>query len=182
MKVLKEPIPGLLLIQPDVYKDERGFFLESWQQEMYKNIGIKEDFVQDNWSRSKKGVLRGLHFQKEHPQGKLVSVRSGRVFDVAVDIRNDSPTFGEWYGHYLSDKNHLQIFVPKGFAHGFCVLSSVADFSYKCTNYYHPNDEGGIRWDDGVLGIEWPLTNPIVSKKDMELQSIKHYLPKICRQ
>lgn len=178
MEVIKEPLPGLLVIKPRAFEDERGFFQETWQQQKYKKIGIKEDFVQDNWSRSNKGVLRGLHFQREHPQGKLVSVRSGRVFDVSVDIREDSPTYGEWYGEELTDENHLQIFVPKGFAHGFCVLSSVADFSYKCTGYYHPNDEGGIRWDDAVLGIDWPLTNPIVSKKDMVLPNINNLITK----
>ncbi|MBD3614982.1 MAG: dTDP-4-dehydrorhamnose 3,5-epimerase [Gracilimonas sp.] len=168
MEVVKEPIPGLLIIKPRVFKDERGFFLETWQKERYNEIGIKEDFVQDNWSRSTKGVLRGLHFQKEHPQGKLVSVRSGRVFDVAVDIRKDSRTFGEWYGQELTDENNLQMYVPPGFAHGFCVLSEKADFVYKCTNFYMPEDESGLIWNDSDLSINWILDESeiILSDKD----------------
>jgi len=171
MTIIKEPLPGLLLIEPDVYKDERGFFMETWQKERYKEIGIEEDFVQDNWSRSTKRVLRGLHYQKEHPQGKLVSVRRGRIYDVAVDIRSDSPTFGEWYGEELSDENHLQLYVPQGFAHGFAVLSDVCDFEYKCTNFYRPDDEGGIIWNDRRLKISWKLEKPIVSDKDQNLPS-----------
>jgi len=172
MKILREPLPGLVLIQPDVYGDERGFFLETWQQKRYKEIGIKEDFVQDNWSRSAKGVLRGLHFQQENPQGKLVSVRTGKIFDVAVDIRKDSHTFGKWVGEELSDENHLQLYVPPGFAHGFCVLSDKADFVYKCTNYYSPDDEAGIIWNDATIGIEWPVQNPVVSEKDKLLPTL----------
>ncbi|MCW9709140.1 dTDP-4-dehydrorhamnose 3,5-epimerase [Fodinibius salsisoli] len=175
MKVIKEPLPGLLVIQPDVYEDDRGFFLETWQQQRYKNIGIEEEFVQDNWSRSTKGVLRGLHFQKKYPQGKLVSVRQGKVFDVAVDIRPESETFGKWYGNELSDQNHLQMYIPPGFAHGFCVLSKVADFNYKCTEFYHSNDEGGIVWNDSNLDIKWPIENPIVSNKDKQLGTFKAY-------
>ncbi len=169
MEIIKEPLPGLLIIKPKVFEDERGFFLETWQKERYKEIGIEEEFVQDNWSRSKKGVLRGLHFQKDHPQGKLVSVRTGKVFDVAVDIRKDSQTFGKWHGEELSDHNHLQMYVPPGFAHGFCVLSEVADFSYKCTDYYKSDDESGIIWNDTDLNIEWPVSNPVVSDKDSQL-------------
>lgn len=171
MKVIKEPLPGLLVIKPDVFEDERGFFLETWQQERYKKIRIEEDFVQDNWSRSTKGVLRGLHFQKEYPQGKLVSVRSGKVFDVAVDIRKDSHTFGEWFGVELSEENHLQMYIPPGFAHGFYVLSDVADFSYKCTNYYYPEYEDGFFWNSRDLNIHWPITKkPIISTKDQNLK------------
>lgn len=173
MKIVEVPLPGLLVLKPDVYEDERGFFLETWQQERYKEIGIKEDFVQDNWSRSTKGVLRGLHFQKEHPQGKLVSVRRGRVYDVAVDIRPESDTFGEWYGNELSDENHLQMYIPPGFAHGFCVLSKVADFNYKCTEFYYPNDEWGVRWSDPDLNIIWPIKNPQISDKDLRLPKLK---------
>lgn len=173
LEVIKEPIPGLLIIKPRVFKDERGFFMETWQSVRYKDIGINKYFVQDNWSRSTKGVLRGLHFQIEHPQGKLVSVRSGKVFDVAVDIRKNSSTFGQWYGEVLSDENHLQMYVPPDFAHGFCVLSETADFVYKCTDYYYPNDEGGILWNDKDLGIKWPLKDPIVSEKDNELGSFE---------
>lgn len=173
MEVIKEPIPGLLVIKPSVFEDKRGFFLETWQKERYKEIGIEEDFVQDNWSRSFKGVLRGLHFQKENPQGKLVSVRTGKVFDVAVDIRKDSPTFGEWFGEDLSDENHLQMYVPPGFAHGFCVLSEIADFVYKCTEYYYPGDESGIVWNDEDLNIDWQIENPIISLKDKKLPSLQ---------
>lgn len=174
LEVIKEPIPGLLIIKPRVFKDERGFFMETWQSVRYKEAGINEYFVQDNWSRSTKGVLRGLHYQKEHPQGKLVSVRSGKVFDVAVDIRKNSPTFGKWYGEELTDENHLQMYVPPGFAHGFCVLSETADFVYKCTDYYYPNDEGGIMWNDEHLKITWPLNNPIVSEKDKNYKPFKN--------
>lgn len=178
MKVVKEPLSGLLVIKPDVFEDERGFFLETWQQDRYKEIGIEEDFVQDNWSRSTKGVLRGLHFQKEHPQGKLVSVRTGKVFDVAVDIRDASPTFGKWHGQELSDENHLQMYVPPGFAHGFCVLSEVADFNYKCTEYYYPGDEGGIRWDDSEFKIDWKMDTELikVSDKDNQLPYFRKFV------
>lgn len=169
MKIINEPLPDLFVIQPKVYSDDRGFFLETWQKERYKEIGIKEDFVQDNWSRSTKGVLRGLHYQKDHPQGKLVSVRQGRIYDVAVDIRPESPTFGEWFGEELSDENYLQLYIPPGFAHGFAVLSEVCDFSYKCTDYYHPGDEGGIVWNDETLNINWRIENPIISEKDQYL-------------
>jgi dTDP-4-dehydrorhamnose 3,5-epimerase len=171
LEVIKEPLPGLLVIKPKVFKDERGFFLETWQKKRYKEIGIKEDFVQDNWSRSSKGVLRGLHYQIEHPQGKLVSVRTGKVLDVAVDIRKDSRTFGQWYGQELTDENNLQMYVPPGFAHGFCVLSDFADFNYKCTNYYCPKDESGIMWNDSELNIDWKIKNPIISEKDLALNS-----------
>lgn len=173
LDVIKEPIPGLLIIKPMVFKDERGFFMETWQKKRYKEIGIEEDFVQDNWSRSSKGVLRGLHYQKKHPQGKLVSVRSGKVFDVAVDIRIDSLTYGQWYGQELSDENKLQMYVPPGFAHGFCVISERADFTYKCTDYYNPKDERGIIWNDEFLNIDWPITKPSISKKDKEFPKIE---------
>lgn len=155
MEIIKEPLPGLLVIKPDVFKDERGFFLETWQAQRYKKIGIIEEFVQDNWSRSSKGVLRGLHFQKKHPQGKLVSVRRGTILDVALDIREHSKTFGQWHSEILSDENHLQLYIPPGFAHGFSVLSDNADFNYKCTEYYYHNDEGGILWNDPDLMIDW---------------------------
>ncbi|MCP9292296.1 dTDP-4-dehydrorhamnose 3,5-epimerase [Gracilimonas sediminicola] len=167
LEIIKKPLPGLLVIKPRIFKDERGFFLETWQRKRYKDIGIKEDFVQDNWSRSTRGVLRGLHFQKEHPQGKLVSVRSGKVFDVAVDIRKESPTFGQWHAEELSESNHLQMYIPPGFAHGFCVLSEVADFNYKCTDYYYPDDEEGLHYRCKDLKIKWPdLNKYIVSDKD----------------
>lgn len=174
LEVIKEPLPGLLVIKPRVFKDERGFFLETWQKERYQEIGIREDFVQDNWSRSTKGVLRGLHFQKEHPQGKLVSVRSGKVFDVAVDIRKDSPTFGQWFGEELSEDNHLQMYVPSGFAHGFCVLSETANFVYKCTEYYYPNDEGGILFNDETLAIDWPINEGSIVTSDKDKENLSY--------
>ncbi|WP_020401568.1 dTDP-4-dehydrorhamnose 3,5-epimerase [Gracilimonas tropica] len=170
LEVVKEPLPGLLIIKPKVFKDNRGFFLETWQSSRYKEIGIMENFVQDNWSRSTKGVLRGLHFQKEYPQGKLVSVRRGKVFDVAVDIRKNSSTYGQWYGQELNDNNNLQMYVPPGFAHGFCVISEKADFVYKCTDYYQPDDEEGIIWNDSYLNIKWPEVDKIVSMKDKQLK------------
>lgn len=175
MEVIKEPLPGLLVIKPRVFEDERGFFLETWEKTKYEEIGIAEQFVQDNWSRSEKGVLRGLHYQKKHPQGKLVSVKRGKVFDVAVDIRENSPTYGEWYGVQLSDENHLQMYVPPGFAHGFCVLSEIADFNYKCTDYYHPGDEGGIIYNDPALNIDWrvPKVDLKISEKDRKLEQLQ---------
>lgn len=169
MDIVNEPLPGLLIIQPKVFEDARGFFLETWQKETFQTLGVDDDFVQDNWSRSEKGVLRGLHYQVNHPQGKLISVRTGSVYDVAVDIRPGSPTFGKWHGEVLSEENKLQIYVPPGFAHGFCVLSETADFTYKCTDYYHPEDEAGIRWNDPELAIQWPISAPLVSGKDQKL-------------
>lgn len=168
-EVIREPISGLLVIKPMVFKDPRGFFIETWQRKKYQDIGIDVNFVQDNWSRSTKGVLRGLHYQINNPQGKLVSVKSGSVLDVAVDIRKNSSTFGKWHCEILSENNFLQMYVPPGFAHGFCVLSDTADFNYKCTDYYNPKDEGGIRFDDPQLDIDWQIKHPIVSSKDEKL-------------
>lgn len=165
MKVSHTPLEGLLIIEPTVYSDERGFFFESYQQERYAQHGMPI-FVQDNFSRSKKNVLRGLHFQHPHAQGKLVGVTHGSVWDVAVDIRKTSPTFGKWFGITLSSENHLQMYVPPGFAHGFCVLSEEAEFYYKCTEYYTPKGEHGIAWNDSALNIPWPITHPILSSKD----------------
>ena len=167
MNILQTSIHSLLVIEPRVFGDSRGFFLETFQSRRYHEIGVPTDFVQDNHSRSVKGVLRGLHFQRNHPQGKLVYVVRGAVFDVAVDVRKDSPTFGQWYGVTLSDENHRQFYLPPGMAHGFCVLTDKADFVYKCTDYYHPEDEGGIIWNDPDIGIEWPITDPIISDKDV---------------
>lgn len=169
IELIDEPLPDLLVIKPKVFKDERGFFLETWQKIKNQKIGLNQDFVQENWSRSTFGILRGLHFQIKHPQGKLLSVHNGKVFDVAVDLRKESKTYGKWYGLELSDENHLQMYVPPGFAHGFCVLSDVADFVYKCTDYYYPNDENGIIWNDTSLNIKWPIKNPIISDKDSRL-------------
>jgi dTDP-4-dehydrorhamnose 3,5-epimerase len=166
MKVIETSLPGVLIIEPKVFGDERGFFQETYHEQRYQDNGIKERFIQDNHSRSGKGVLRGLHYQLQHPQGKLVRVTHGEVFDVAVDIRHGSPTFGQWLGTMLSGENYRQYYVPPGFAHGFVVLSESADFLYKCTDYYHPEDEGVVAWDDPALGIEWPITEVSLSKKD----------------
>ena len=167
MKILKTKLKDCLIIEPEVFGDDRGFFLETFQAERYSTLaGIDLLFVQDNYSRSSKGVLRGLHFQKTNPQGKLVRVVKGEVYDVAVDIRHRSPTFGQWESVILSEKNKTQFWVPPGFAHGFVVLSDTADFEYKCTDYYDPSDEGSILWNDPDLNIPWPIDRPKLSEKD----------------
>ena len=167
MEVVKTPIEGVLLIKPQVFGDERGYFVETWQKERYEAAGINQPFVQDNHSKSTKGILRGLHFQKQHPQGKLVMVSLGEVFDVAVDIRKGSPTFGKWFGAILNQENQNQLWIPPGMAHGFVVLSDVAHFHYKCTDFYHPGDEGSIRWNDPTIAIDWPYKEePVLSAKD----------------
>jgi len=167
MKVTPCPLEGLLLIEPTVFGDSRGFFLESWSRERYREAGIAADFVQDNFSRSCRGTLRGMHFQNPRAQGKLVSVWEGEVWDVAVDIRHLSPTFGRWFGATLSADNRHQFYLPPGFAHGFVVLSETALFHYKCTDYYSPPDEFGFRWDDPAVGIQWPPAGPpILSRRD----------------
>ena len=166
MKIIKTDIPGVLLIEPQLFGDERGWFLETWQQERYVEQGIPGSFVQDNQAFSQRGVLRGLHLQHPHGQGKLVQVISGEVFDVAVDVRRGSPYFGRWVGVTLSGENKHQFYVPEGFAHGYCVISDEAVFSYKCTDNYHPETQFSVRWDDPALGIKWPLTGaPILSEK-----------------
>jgi len=168
--IWKTPLDGVLLIEPHVFTDERGFFLESFNEEKYYDGGVKVEFIQDNHSKSDKGVLRGLHYQKANPQDKLVRVTQGEVFDVAVDMREESPTYGCWVGYILSDQNMLQLFVPKGFAHGFYVMSKTAEFMYKCSGPYDPDDEGGIIWDDPDLKINWPISDPpLLKKKDEEL-------------
>ena len=154
--VSKCPIEGLYVIEPTVFGDERGYFMESWNQKDMEEAGLNMRFVQDNQSGSSKGVLRGLHFQKEYPQGKLVRVIHGSVFDVAVDLRKNSSTFGQWYGALLTAENHKQFYISEGFAHGFLVLSDSAEFCYKCTDFYRPGDEGGLAWNDPEIGIEWP--------------------------
>ena len=165
-KVTKLPLPGLLLIEPQVFGDKRGYFKESFRAEAFANAGIPP-FVQENESFSRRGVLRGLHFQAPpNDQGKLVRCVFGEVFDVAVDIRTGSPTYGQWYGVELSAKNHLMLYVPPGFAHGFCTLSEEALFCYRQTEYYAPHAEGSVLFDDPQLGIKWPITNPLVSEKD----------------
>jgi len=166
MKISPMKIPEVLLIEPDVFGDSRGFFMESWHKEKYAAAGLDVDFVQDNHSRSSQGVLRGLHYQLEQPQGKLVRVATGAVFDVAVDVRRGSPTFGQWVGSELNEQNQHQLYVPPGFAHGFCVLSDAADFMYMCTDYYAPEYEHGILWDDPAIGIAWPGRDFKVSDKD----------------
>lgn len=171
-------IEGLKVITPQVFGDARGYFMETYQYNDYKEAGIDEIFVQDNQSASKRGVLRGLHFQKEFPQGKLVRVIKGEVFDVAVDLRAGSPTFGKWYGIVLSEENKKQFFVPKHFAHGFLVLSEYAEFCYKCTDFYHPGDEGGLMWNDADIKVDWPLQEGvelILSERDTKWGSFSEY-------
>lgn len=166
MKVIPTPLEGVLIIEPDAFKDQRGFFMETWNQKRYENSGIYQTFVQDNLSYSVKGTLRGLHYQINYPQAKLVQAVSGEIYDVAVDIRPGSPTFGKWTGVYLSEENQRQLLVPQGFAHGFCVLSKTALFMYKCSDFYMPEDEAGILWSDPEVGINWPVKNPVISEKD----------------
>ena len=167
MKITRSKLKGCVIIEPRIFGDERGFFLETFQAVRYEQeAGIDLPFVQDNHSRSARGVLRGLHFQKTKPQGKLVRVVRGEVYDVAVDIRKGSATFGEWEVVILSEDNKKQFWVPPGFAHGFVVLSDTADFEYKCTDYYDPSDEGSISWSDPDLDIPWPIANPVLSAKD----------------
>ena len=172
MKVIETELAGVLLLEPKVFGDVRGFFLETWQAARYAEAGLPERFVQDNQSRSRRGVLRGLHYQLIPPQGKLVWGTRGAVFDVAVDIRRGSPQFGRWYGCVLDDVDHRQLYIPPGFAHGFCVLSDEADFFYKCTDYYHPQSERGIAWNDPAIGIDWPLREVALSGKDQQNQRL----------
>ncbi len=169
IKVMKTHIEGLCVIEPTVHGDSRGYFMETYNQKDMAEAGLDMIFVQDNQSMSTKGVLRGLHFQKQFPQGKLVRVIKGVVFDVAVDLRQESKTYGEWFGIELSDENKKQFYIPEGFAHGFLVLSDTAEFCYKCTDFYHPGDEGGLLWNDPDIGIEWPISadmNVLLSDKD----------------
>ena len=176
MRIIKTLLPGVLIIKPTVFGDDRGFFKEVFQTERYKKVGLTIPFVQDNQSRSEFGVLRGLHFQKRKPQGKLVSCSLGKVYDVIVDINPKSKTFSKYVGVEISEENHLQIWIPPGYAHGFCVLSEKADFYYKCTELYFPEDEGGLIWNDPDVNIKWPLTNPKLSKKDLMLPTIKTFI------
>ena len=181
-KFTEAPIKGLYIIEPQVFGDHRGYFMETYNYNEFKEAGLDMVFVQDNQSASKKGVLRGLHFQKKYPQGKLVRVLKGEVFDVAVDIRKDSETFGKWYGVILSEENKKQFYIPEGFAHGFLVLSDYAEFAYKCTEFYHPEDEGGILWCDEDIGIEWPLEGideVLLSEKDRKNSSVKEFLNEV---
>jgi len=173
VNVIETKLPGVLIFEPKVFSDERGFFLETWSRKRYEEAGINGGFCQDNVSFSQKGTLRGLHFQNPQSQGKLVQVLSGEVFDVAVDIRVGSPTFGQWVGVTLSCDNHKQLYVPKGFAHGFCVTSETALFSYKCTDYYNASTENGIIWDDDDIGIDWPDVERVISDKDTGYTKLK---------
>tara|TARA_B100000315_G_scaffold182435_1_gene171287 strand:+ start:2822 stop:3427 length:606 start_codon:yes stop_codon:yes gene_type:complete len=170
LKLINTSIPDVLLLEPNVYDDPRGFFLEIFHQTKYTDVGIDKTFVQDNYSHSKHGILRGLHYQLLHPQGKLIFVLSGEIFDVAVDIRRGSSTFGQWFGVNLSAENKRQIYVPEGFAHGFCVLSESADVMYKCSDFYDAEDEYGIFWSDETIAIDWPVKTPILSEKDSKFQ------------
>lgn len=176
IKVTTCDIEGLYVIEPTVFKDERGYFMETYNQNDFKEAGLNMTFVQDNQSMSVKGVLRGLHFQKQYPQGKLVRAVRGTVFDVAVDLRSDSKTYGKWFGVTLSAENKKQFYIPEGFAHGFLVLSDEAEFAYKCTDFYHPGDEGGLLWSDPEIGVDWliePGMELIISDKDKKWSGLK---------
>ena len=166
MNITKTDLPGVLLVDVDKFSDGRGSFHETWHRDRYAGLGLPSNFVQDNVSNSKRGVLRGLHFQNPHAQGKLVQVLQGEVFDVAVDLRVGSPTFGKWFGSTLTAEKGTQMFIPEGFAHGFLTLSDVAIFSYKCTDFYNRSCEKTVRWDDPGIGIVWPMKNPLLSDKD----------------
>ena len=173
MKVTRTDLPGVLMIEPKMFGDNRGFFLETFHLQRYAEMaGIRQPFVQDNHSRSQRGVLRGLHLQKRHPQGKLVRVARGEVFDVVADIDPRSPTFARWVGIALSEENGRQVWIPPGYAHGFVTVSEVADFEYKCTDFYDPESEAGVIWNDPDLAIEWPCETPLVSSKDMKLPTL----------
>ena len=181
IKVTACDIEGLYVIEPAVFHDERGYFMETYNQNDFKEAGLDMVFVQDNQSMSVRGVLRGLHFQKQFPQGKLVRAVRGSVFDVAVDLRADSKTYGKWFGVELTAENKKQFFIPKNFAHGFVVLSESAEFAYKCTDFYHPNDEGGLAWNDPEIGVDWPMPEGmtekdlIISEKDQHWGGIREY-------
>lgn len=177
MKFTRLEIPDVILVEPDVFGDARGFFQETFHAAKYAAAGIAGPFIQDNFSFSRRGVLRGLHFQLRNPQGKLVFVARGEVFDVAVDARRSSPTFGRWVGRLLNDRNHHQMWVPPGFAHGFCVLSEEVEFLYKCTQLYDPTDDRGIAWNDPEVGVAWPITDPSLSAKDLKLPRLRDLPP-----
>ncbi len=175
MNVTKTPLPGVVLLEPRVFGDARGFFFESWNRNRFEDAGLKLDFVQDNVSFSRQGILRGLHFQNPVPQGKLVQVLQGAVYDVAVDVRRGSPTLGQWYGVILSGDNHRQLYVPEGFAHGFCVVSETALFTYKCTDFYTPAHEYSLAWNDPDIGIDWPVAEPSLSGKDQTGKRLRDF-------
>lgn len=174
MNLERSPVlPEIIVVEPDIHGDQRGHFLETYQRRRYLQYGIPDGFVQDNLSYSEKGVLRGLHYQLGRPQGKLLWVLYGEIFDVAVDIRRGSPTFGKWASFILSSENYRQVYFPEGFAHGFCVISESAIVSYKCTDFYEPKEERGLRWDDPSLGIDWPVKEPILSGKDRRYPTLE---------
>jgi len=166
LQVQKSILPGVVIVTPKVFRDDRGFFMETFNQSEYSQHGLPDEFVQDNHSRSSKGVIRGLHYQYPLWQGKLVRVIYGEIFDVAVDIRRDSPTFSKWFGIYLNAESLQQLYIPPGYAHGFCVVSETADVVYKCTTTYRPRDDAGIRWNDPDIAVDWPVSDPVVSEKD----------------
>lgn len=179
MKFIETDIPGVIIVDPQVFRDERGFFLETYHQDKYSRGGIDAVFVQDNHSRSQRGTVRGLHAQLRRPQGKLVRVIEGEIYDVALDIRRGSPTFGEWVAAWLSAENFRQIYIPPGFAHGFCVTSEVAHVEYKCTDFYDPESEISIQWNDPDLGIDWPheiLSMPVLSRKDIAARPLRELM------
>lgn len=179
MRVLPTALPGVVLVDPDVHRDSRGFFLETYHERRYREAGIAAIFVQDNHSRSARGTVRGLHFQVRRPQGKLVRAISGEMFDVAVDVRRGSPTFGRWVGATLTGDNFRQIYVPPGFAHGFCILSETAEVEYKCTELYDREDELGVLWNDPQIGIEWPIAEPLLSAKDKAAPRLAQVLDRL---
>jgi dTDP-4-dehydrorhamnose 3,5-epimerase len=181
MEVIDLELSGLKLLKPRVFRDDRGFFLESYRRDLYTQHGIDCEFVQDNHSRSVKGTLRGLHYQSSPGQAKLLRVTSGRIFDVAVDIRPESPTFGQWHGVHLDAEDHCQIYIPIGFAHGFCVLSDVCDVLYKCSNPYDARTECTIRWDDPAISVEWPVAEPILSARDQRGESFADFARRMGR-
>jgi len=179
VRLLKTDLPGVVLVEPDVFRDPRGYFLETFHERKYREAGIPHSFVQDNQSRSTRGTLRGLHAQLRKPQGKLVCALQGEIFDVAVDIRPGSPTFGKWTGAKLSADDFRQMFIPPGFAHGFCVLTETAEVAYKCTDFYDRSDEIGLRWDDPAVGIAWPIRDPLLSEKDASLPTLAELRPRL---
>ena len=182
IKAKKTPLEGFLILELETFKDDRGFFLETFQEKNYKEAGIKDKFVQDNQSRSSKGVLRGIHFQVKRPQAQIVTVMRGSIFDVGVDLRQNSSTFGQWYGVELSDIGQRQVYMAPGIAHGFCVLSDLADLHYKVSRFYDPDDECGMLWNDSEVNIDWPSINPLIHQRDATYQSLSqliesHQLP-----
>jgi len=182
IKAKKTPLEGFLILELETFKDDRGFFLETFQEKNYKEVGIKDKFVQDNQSRSSKGVLRGIHFQVKRPQAQIVTVMRGSIFDVGVDLRQNSSTFGQWHGVELSDIGQRQVYMAPGIAHGFCVLSDLADLHYKVSRFYDPDDECGMLWNDSEVNIDWPSINPLIHQRDATYQSLSqliesHQLP-----